>query len=318
MSSNLICLETLLVGYYLVKFVIMFLLLRTLTMLTFSLPLVHTFAYLALLPLTFVSSAASFMPCFFTKMLRNILSLEQISHACTMHLSTDVANHFIGACLLTRLPCSSVPPASSSCLHPVLVNQNVFSALLGEFPDLFCPTLCGETSKHGVFHHILTEGPTVWTKPRCLYPENLRAAKKEFSTMIQMGIVQPSQSQWASPLHLVPKSFGEWHPRVDYWKLNVHLILDCYPVSHLQDFSSSLAGIRIFSKVDLIRCHQIPVAPDVIFKTVITTPFGLIEFLKNASLGARTRSFWVIWCAWKGFLLFQGQGHPGFPKAEDS
>lgn len=61
--------------------------------------------------------------------------------------------------------------------------------------------------------------------------------------------------------------------------LNIHLIPDCYPIPHIQDFASSLAGMKVSSKVDLIKgYHQIPVAPDDIPKIAITTPFGLLEF----------------------------------------
>lgn len=115
---------------------------------------------------------------------------------------------------------------------------------------------------------------------RRLAPDRLKIARYEFEKMVCDGIARRPESSWASPLHLVSKKDNRWRSCGDYRALNARTIPDRYPVRHLLDFSHALYGCTIFSVIDCAKAFtQIPVAPDYIPKTAITTPFGLFEFV---------------------------------------
>ncbi|GFT91430.1 retrovirus-related Pol polyprotein from transposon opus [Trichonephila clavipes] len=152
--------------------------------------------------------------------------------------------------------------ADHANLHSVQISistDTIYHKLLKKFPSITKLPNPNQTVKHNTVHHITTKCPPVVAKLRKLAPDRLKIAKTEFQNMMQLGHLRTSKSNYASPLHMVPK------------KVELH-------------------GSKIFSRIDLVKAyHQIAIHPDNIHKTAICTPFGLFEStrmqfgLRNAS-----------------------------------
>ncbi|KAL0859985.1 hypothetical protein ABMA27_010300 [Loxostege sticticalis] len=113
---------------------------------------------------------------------------------------------------------ASIASHRQQSVKAIFHSDSPFADLLREYPNLTRPPGLPKVVKHNTVHHILTtDGPPVCCRPRRLAPQKMLAAKREIEDMVKCGIARPSNSPWASPLHLAPKKDSTWRPCGDFF-----------------------------------------------------------------------------------------------------
>ena len=97
--------------------------------------------------------------------------------------------------------------------------------------------------------------------------------------MLDAGIIEPSNSEWASPIVLVQKKDGTMRFCMDYQKLNSVAEAGAYPMPRLDELIDDLGSAKFISTLDLTRGYwQVPVEAKSRPRTAFTTPFGHYQF----------------------------------------
>jgi len=97
--------------------------------------------------------------------------------------------------------------------------------------------------------------------------------------MQQQGVIEPSNSPWASPVVLVRKKDGSLRFCIDYRKLNKVTRKDSYPLPRVDDLLDSLSDAQWFSTLDLRSGYwQVEIDPGDREKTAFSTQNGLFQF----------------------------------------
>ena len=136
-------------------------------------------------------------------------------------------------------------------------------------------------------HRIITttDKPIVAKPYNC--PYKLRdEVDKQVQNWLDLGIIRESDSDFGSPLWIVPKkpdSKGnpQWRCVIDYQKLNKYTLMSEYPLPTITSIFDRIGGAKYFTTLDLASGFlQIPVHEADIHKTAFSTHKGHFEFLK--------------------------------------
>ena len=151
--------------------------------------------------------------------------------------------------------------------------------LVRRYRDVFTD-MPGETDV--IQHQIrLSDDTPIRCKPYPLPYAMREELRNEVDTMLEMGVVRPSTSPYASPIIMVKKKDGSNRVCVDFRKLNKITEVDPEPMMTAEDLFRRLSGKKYLSKIDLTKGYwQIPVAPEDVHKTALVTPDGQYEFMR--------------------------------------
>jgi len=142
--------------------------------------------------------------------------------------------------------------------------KNEMINLCSEYSDIFALKTDKLTANNFYTQKLRLSDPTP------IYIKNYRVPRvqkeeinKQVKQMLNNGIIEPSVSEYNSPVLLVPKKSTNgqkaWRCVYDFRALNKKLLADKFPIARMDDILDQLGRAKWFSVIDLMSgFHQIP------------------------------------------------------------
>lgn len=141
----------------------------------------------------------------------------------------------------------------------------------------------GHIGKTDLVSHSIDTGDhtPIRSAPRRIPPHLRDQVKSHIDDLVAQGILEPSDSEWSSPICLVKKKSGEMRMCADMRRLNAVSKLAALPIPNINDTLEALAGSSLFCALDLNSAYfQIPIEESSKDKAAIITPFGQYRYTR--------------------------------------
>ena len=134
----------------------------------------------------------------------------------------------------------------------------------------------------------VTERKPVFIKPRPIPHAMVGSVEKEIDEMLKLGVIEPADSPYNSPIVLVKKKDGKYRFCADLRGLNNVIEFDGEPISDVDHLFQSLGKAKFFSKLDLTKGYwSIPIEEEDRNKTAFITSKGQFRWV-NMPFGLKT------------------------------
>jgi hypothetical protein len=201
-----------------------------------------------------------------------ILTVYSISYANTLLRK--------GQCVARGIP--SGQSQTEVPVRPSLLTeaqQTRLDKLLKDYDDCFAASTSELGNTNVEMRIKLTSTVPVCYKPYRLSFYEREVVRKIVADLMENNIIEPTVSEYASPILLVKKKSGEIRMVVDYRKLNSITEKDHYPLPNIEDQLERLAGHTCFTTLDMASgYHQFRVAEDSKPFIAFVTPDGHYQY----------------------------------------
>ena len=167
--------------------------------------------------------------------------------------------------------------------------REVFFRLCLEFPTIWNSGDIPLTSTSLALCHLEVEGNPrpIKAAVRPMSEKKKEITRIKINELMNEGIITISESTWASPVVLVPKTNNEWRLCIDYRELNKVLKVTSWPLPRMHQVSDRMQGIRFVCALDLLQgYYQIELTEECQHLTAFQTTEGLFS-IRDFLLGSQ-------------------------------
>ena len=106
-------------------------------------------------------------------------------------------------------------------------------------------------------HKILVKPDITPVKchPYRLPPEKQKIMREKIKALLEMGLIRPSQSPFASPFMLINQPDGSHRLVINYAKLNAQCYCQAFPISRIDDLIDRVEQAKFLTKLDITKAY---------------------------------------------------------------
>jgi hypothetical protein len=170
--------------------------------------------------------------------------------------------------------------------HLPFKEREELDGLLTSFADIFSD-VPGKTAlvKHSIV--LKPNSRPVRMHPYRVNPVKAELMRTELDLMLKLGVIEECNSEFASPVVMIPKLDGSIRFCCDYKRLNDITQPDAFPLPRIDDLIDKIGKAKYMTKIDLSRGYwQVPTEESSIPLSGFVTPFGHFQW-KYMAFGLR-------------------------------